>query len=336
LPASGAPVVASTTSFHGHIKRQSLLFCGPALYHGARAERAAQVLPATVRPAIQLLLPMTTFSPRVVTQARSPGPIRRRTGLAAFAFFCLITTSFSVFRPESIGAAETGSISGQVEPGLAVDIVAVDRASGQRFSGNLDAKTGTFTIEKLPLAANYDCIIDYGAARLEGIDLSVPPSDYEEEQPLTEEDIAKLKQTVLSLNQFEDQVEVLAIEGNIEHAAILLNKLRTRPFVNSRPGEVVWRVERWQFERPDETWVKVQDKLFHTLYRERIDRAQFDKKAIAFTPDLGGIRLDAGRPAIDLGDVRVPTPAAGVRFVGRNQVVAGPGAPRAGQATERE
>ena len=33
----------------------------------------------------------------------------------------------------------------------------------------------------------------------------------------------------------------MTITGNIQHAAVILNKLRTKPFYESKPGEVIWR-----------------------------------------------------------------------------------------------
>lgn len=270
---------------------------------------------------------MTTPSKRVVTAAR-PHCLSVWHWVPLLAVSACLSAPFLPDCVEISRAGETGTIFGQIILGNsgvlpAPKVVAVDRASGKRYSGTIDMKTGKLTIDDLPLEAAYDCVVDYGGGRLEGVDLSVPPSDYEEEQPLVEDDLATLKDTVLSLNKFEDQVEVLAIEGNIEHAAVLVNKLRTRPFVNSKPGEVVWRVELWQFERPDDTWVKVQEKLFQTLYRERLDRAAFEAKAIVFTPALGGIRLTADRPTAGLGQVELPRPERGVRFVAREQIAVG-------------
>ena len=148
-----------------------------------------------------------------------------------------------------------------------------------------------------PLGATFDCLIDFqGGARLEGVNLKVPRSEYEEEQPLSAEDAETIKEKVRHLNKFEDEVDVLAVAGNIQHAAVVVNKLRTRPFVNSKPGEVVWRCELWKFERPEETWVKVQDELFLVLYRERIPHAVYAKKSVTFDPALGGLDVDAGDP----------------------------------------
>ena len=146
------------------------------------------------------------------------------------------------------------------------------------------------------------------------MNLNVPRSDYEEEQPLAPEDVEAIKRQVRDLNKFEDEVEVLTVAGNIQHAAVLVNKLRTRPFVNSKPGEVVWRCELWHFERPEETWVKVQDELFLVLYRERLPGADYKQKSVTFDPALGGIAVTEESPTVNLGTVKRPPAGPGIRL----------------------
>src|SRR6516164_4231881 len=81
-----------------------------------------------------------------------------------------------------VGAAEMGTITGIVDkPKLVKTVAAIDRDSGKKYAGKLDTKTGRFTIDGLPLKGQYDCLIDFGKARLEGVNLKVPRSDYEEE-----------------------------------------------------------------------------------------------------------------------------------------------------------
>ncbi|HET6882862.1 MAG TPA: hypothetical protein VFI31_22025 [Pirellulales bacterium] len=217
-------------------------------------------------------------------------------------------------------ADSVGSIRGNIEAvGQPTAVTAVNRTNNKKYPGQLDTATGEFNVDQLPLGSKYDLVIDYGTARLEGISLSVPTSDYEEEQPLTDDDVKTIREKVLSMNKFEDQVEILAMEGNIQHAAILLNKLRTKPFVNSQPGEAVWRVELWHFERPEETWVKVQDELFLTLYRERLQKSAYDQKSLTFTPALGGLSPTAESPMIDVGRIVLPPAARGVRWQARRE-----------------
>jgi hypothetical protein len=215
----------------------------------------------------------------------------------------------------TVRAADTGSITGTLDkPEQGTAVVAVDRATDKKYPGKVDLQTGRFTIEGLPGEATYDCIIDYGTARLEGVNLKVPRSDYEKEQPLAKEDVETIKKTALSLNKFEDIVEVMTVTGNIQHAAVLLNKLRTQPFVGSQPGEVIWRLELWRFDRPDDTWIKSQDDLFLVLYRERLQKTAFEKKALTLDPALGGITLNEKQPTVDLGKIKLPAVQPGVRL----------------------
>ncbi len=207
-----------------------------------------------------------------------------------------------------------GSITGRVEaPGEVAAIAAIDRATDKKYSATIEP-AGRFVIGGLPAAGTFDVLVDYkDGARLEGVNFKVPRSDYEEEQPLAPEDVDTIKGQVKHLNKFEDEVDILAVSGNIQHAAVLVNKLRTRPFVNSKPGEVVWRCELWRFERPEETWVKVQDELFLVLYRQRIPNAEYQKKSITFDASLGGL-APAQDATMDLGLIKRPNAQSGIRF----------------------
>jgi hypothetical protein len=236
-------------------------------------------------------------------------------------FLLLSAIGASLFASTAVGgarAADAGTITGLVDPAPPVNAVtavtAVDRETDKKYVGKLDMSSGRFTIAGLPLGAAYDCQVDYGGARLEGVNLKAKASDYEEEQPLTKEDIENIKATARSLNQFEDVVDVMAVAGNIQHAAVLVNKLRTRPFINSQPGEVVWRLELWHFERPEETWIKEQDELFIVLYRERLQRSAFNKKALILDPALGGLRPTNEKRVIDVGLIRLPRNEPGIRL----------------------
>jgi hypothetical protein len=213
-------------------------------------------------------------------------------------------------------AAEPGTIVASIaNPDGVRSVAAIDRASGRRIEGEIDGEAGTITVGRLPLGAAYDLAIDFrSGARLEGVDLGVPASDYVEEQPLLEEDVATIQEKVGRMNKFEDQIDVLAVVGNVQHAAVLMSKLRTRPFYMSKPGEVVWRCELWRFERPEDTWVKVQEELFTTLYWERLPGSVFAEKNITFDARLGGLRPTTEANRIELGTIEPPPEEPGVRL----------------------
>lgn len=230
--------------------------------------------------------------------------------LTAVALVCCALSSW----------ADTGSLKGLAEDADKVRTVsAVNRAAKQTFSGSIDRATGRFIVGGLPLGASYDCIVEYDSGVVEGVDLRVPRSDYVEEQPLSDEDIATIQAKIRKMNQFEDVVEILAITGNIQHAAIVVNKLRTKPFYDSKPGEVVWRLELWHYERPEETWFKARDELSLVLYRERLPRAQYDQKCLTLDPALGGLTPTAETREIDVGAVVFPDKGTGITIRERRE-----------------
>jgi hypothetical protein len=211
--------------------------------------------------------------------------------------------------------AETGAIHGSVDKARDLTaIVAINRGDDKKYPGTIDAKTGKFIIKDLPLGAVYDCILDAVPVRLEGVNLRVPRSDYEEEQPLTKEDIETIKKTALSLNKFENEIEVMTVSGNIQHAAVVLNKKRTTPIYESKPDEMIWRLELWHFEKPDETWIKVQEEFAIVFYRQRLLKSDFAKKALTLDPALGGIKLDGKQKNVELGTIVLPSKEPGIRL----------------------
>jgi hypothetical protein len=213
-------------------------------------------------------------------------------------------------------AARAGSITGAVDRADAVAAVqAINRETRKVFPGRCDAATGRFAVDSLPLGAEYDLAIDYAGARLEGVNLAVPPAEEaEDRQPMTEDDRKVVTAKVCGMNTFEDVVEILAMTGTVRQAAILLNKQRTKPFYGSKPGEMIWRAEIWHFEKPEETWAKRQDEQFVLLYRERLPRAEYARKTVTFDPALGGFRPTAGTPVVGVGTVRLPAAEVGVRM----------------------
>lgn len=221
-----------------------------------------------------------------------------------------------------LAAAEptTGTIVGKIAPAANVQsVIAFQRLDPPRkYPATFDAKTGSFTIAGLPLGHSYDLIIDTSTgSRVEGVNLRVPKSDFlDGDPPLTKADVEKLRKLALSLNQFEDHIEVLAIAGHGQHCAMLLHKLRTKPFYESKPGEIIWRLELWYFEREEleDAWQKVQDTLFIVHYRERLQKKVFDQKDLTLDPKLGGLTPTAEMPRLDVGVIPLPEPKPGIRL----------------------
>ena len=260
-------------------------------------------------------IPICSLTLRV-GHGSSKSPENARLGESSYGILTLVVLLACLASTPAIAAEKAfGSITARLDQAADVTAVtALNRQSGKSFVGIVDVKGKKITVPALPIDATYDLLIETKEQLLEGINLTVPRSDFEEEQPLAKEDVAIIREKVFGLNQFEDQVEILAIEGNIQHAAILLNKVRTKPFVNSLPGEVVWRAELWHYQRPEETWLKAQDELFIVLHRERLQRGVFEKRSVTFDPALGGIRLTEAEPKRDLGRIELPEAKPGIRL----------------------
>lgn len=219
-----------------------------------------------------------------------------------------------------VAAADTGTLTGTVDkPDTVKSITAVFRDDKPlKYEARLDPKSGAFTIDKLPIDKPYDLVIDLtSGARLEGVNLRVKKTDFvEADPPLIKDDEVRLKEITTKLSKFEDVHEYLAVGGNCQHAAVVVNKLRTKPFYESKDGEIVWRLEVWFYEREelDDPWVKDQDTLFVIHYRERLQKRDYDKKSITLDPKLGGLRPTAKEAKIDVGKIDLPDGKPGIKL----------------------
>lgn len=156
---------------------------------------------------------------------------------------------------------------------------------------------------------------------IEGWDADVPRSDYEQEQPLSDESRATILEKMSGdiVCGFPDEVVVLDVQGNIQHAVVLITTLRRRPFTESvglNTTTWIWSVNRWSWEDPDEvTWVPVQERPSYALVRERLKPPQYEAKKIVYARHLGGIALSEEKPDIVLDKMSLPTPMEGVHAV---------------------
>ena len=225
----------------------------------------------------------------------------------------IVGTSFAADKKADTSGTLTGTVA---NPKGLTAVTVVDRAGedDKRYPGKVDATTGKFTVTGLPGKGVFDVILDAGTTRLEGVNLSAPPSDFEEEQPLLKEDITEIKKICKQLNVFENEVDVITVRGNCQHAVAILNKRRTTAFYESKPGEMIWRLEVWRFEKPEEKWIKSQEELGVVHYRERLMKVAFDKKALTLDPALGGLKLPEKEKTLDVGKITLPDGKAGIHL----------------------
>jgi hypothetical protein len=64
--------------------------------------------------------------------------------------------------------------------------------------------------------------------------------------------------------------------------------LRTRPFHDSKPGEVIWRVELWYFAKWYGGWARQPNREV-VLHRRRMPGRELPQSQRTFTERLGGI-----------------------------------------------
>lgn len=171
--------------------------------------------------------------------------------------------------------------------------------------------------EDLREGVAYDLRIETDAGLIQGWDSRVPPSDYEPEQPLSDDDrtaiFAKIEK--MERKAFYDDVAVLDIAGNLQNAAVLVYKFHRRGFVEAedRGPDLVWRVDRLQYENPEEqSWVPHGKLAFYALERHRVTRSQAEALRVLMDRRLGGITPTADRADVDLGTLRLPAPPPGV------------------------
>lgn len=244
--------------------------------------------------------------------------MRKRGTTTGVSCFCILHFAFCL-----------PSLAGSITATFSPDAKIADVAAVQRRFTNIGVYEQTFTgrvegdrirIDDLPDGL-YDLRLTLEDGTIvHGWDATVPPSDYVEEQPLSLES----KRTILEKlathhgKQFFDEVLVLDIVGNVQHAAVLVTQVRRRPFVGGgyREGEWVWRVDRWAYEFPDEdTWVPVQERPFYALFRERLDAKSYAAKRIVFARHLGGITIREKVRDVDLGIIAILKAATGVSAI---------------------
>jgi hypothetical protein len=197
-----------------------------------------------------------------------------------------------------------------------------NRSAGVEFHKHAgDVRNDSVVFEDLPVPASFSLMFETESGMVRGWDAVVPDDDFEEPQPLSRaaRNAILLKLARGSASRFADRVVALDIEGNAQHAAVLLTKLRTRQFTGGgyRPGEWVWRVERHLFESEDgESWVHDQDLPLYTIIRRRMFEPEYRKVRMAFSRRLGGIRLTNTMPEVVLAKIGMPRIESGVHVIG--------------------
>lgn len=219
--------------------------------------------------------------------------------------------------PHAAGAT-TGALRGVLAPASNVTAVAaIARANDAVWPGVYDAASGRFEIAGLPLGTNLDLRVTYAAgARLEGVNLRTTLSKdaaLEDDDPLPETELDDVCNRIRRMIVFEDIVGIVTATGTSRHVCAMVERIRSSPFYASKPDELIWRLEVWRFEKPEETetWTRAGD-AEGVLYRVRMSRVELHAMRLTFDPRLGGLCPTAAATVCELGTVRLPEASPGV------------------------
>ncbi|HEX4141965.1 MAG TPA: hypothetical protein VHY91_00305 [Pirellulales bacterium] len=186
----------------------------------------------------------------------------------------------------------------------------VSRAHAGRIEGR------QIVIDQLPDQGSFDLRLETADGLIAGWNASVPPSDDEPPSPMTADHKRELLEKIATMSRraFPHEVVVLDIQGNAQHAAILTTSVRRGGIQGvGAVGGWVWRADRYEYENPDDdTWAPLQEQPFYAVDRREVSPQQYAQLRVTYVAALGGIRLTADKPAVDLGHVVLPAASPGV------------------------
>jgi hypothetical protein len=162
----------------------------------------------------------------------------------------------------------------------------------REFEGRLIEGGSRYEIE-LP-AGTYDVHVELEDGRvIEGADMRVEAGPGA--PPLKERDREAIAERVLKMRTFANEKEVLAVAGAGDQAKALVKLVRTKPTSYGREfggpvGIVRWEVSR--FRKHTGSWVR--ERKAKVLRRFIMPRRRLAEVNWVFSPDLGGVRVEAG------------------------------------------
>lgn len=154
----------------------------------------------------------------------------------------------------------------------------------KEYPAAFDPKTGGFEAKGLTGGARYDLFVECSDGRvIEGVSLS-PKTAAEGEMPAKGKE--EIEKHFYGMQQFTNENRILAMTGNPKTAAVLVELARTTEFHAGGKGEVIWRVERWDYASGFGAWQPDGTKV---LRRFRLSGDDWKKLAWVFVPAWGGL-----------------------------------------------
>lgn len=155
----------------------------------------------------------------------------------------------------------------------------------KEFVATFDPKTGSFEAKGLDPKKTYDVYVECSDGRLfEGVDLTPKASAEGALAPDGKKDIEK---HFYGMQQFTNENRILCIQGNPKSAAALVELCRTTDFHASGKGEVIWRIERWDYSSGFGAWQPGGTKV---LRRFRLEGDAWKKLSWVFLPEWSGLK----------------------------------------------
>jgi len=166
------------------------------------------------------------------------------------------------------------------------------------YTGAYDKATGRFRIEGLPPGI-YDLRLVMTDGHVDGVDMRLTDDTKE---PFTEDDERAIRDFIANYpDSFNDIHRPVLLRGNGRQAKVLVECIRARQFHSGNPGEIIWRVEVWRFEKHTGAWVRSR-RGAETVARLRVvpdggaDELQISADRFRglvwlFSPDLGGFEV---------------------------------------------
>jgi len=218
----------------------------------------------------------------------------------------------------SVLSAGESSLRGTLTPAAKVKRVALlDRAQRQEMTpkevrvaevaGTFDAKTGAFLFKGLKRDVSYDLFVQLrDGTRIGGVELTPKVAD---EASFTDNGRVTIEKHFYGMRQFCNENRILKMVGNGKSAAVLVELCRTKEF-NSGKGDVIWRVERWDYVQQFGAWRLDSTKV---LRRFRLNKREWAAWRWYFVPAWGGLHAGMDPLKLELPDLsRMPGRYPGV------------------------
>lgn len=206
---------------------------------------------------------------------------------------CAVLLAAVLSQGARLFAAESATLRIELPAGTKV-VSASAEAEGLKLETAGAISGSMLTFEKLLSETPYNVKLTLADGTVvQGVDLNW----YDEEEgqadagPLNDDDRDQIGK-IASIDAFYNKHEILAVRGNHDRAAILVQLIRDKDFY-AGAGQVIWRVEIYYFKNQHGGWEKIsqQNKI---IRRERFKSHDEFAKALSkirFAPALGGIKL---------------------------------------------